>query len=280
MNDHSALPSLFHLGEIESKAVLKATAKAHQALGELKGLAVTIPNQYILIGTLSLQEAKESSEIENIITTQDDIYLSNYEAKVFISHNAKEVHNYAQALQTGFNIVKTDKIITNNSIKKIQHILEENDAGFRKQAGTQLKNDQTGKVIYTPPQHPDEILTLMGELEQFINDNDRSDYDDLVKMALIHHQFESIHPFYDGNGRTGRILNILYLVKQGLLETPILYLSRYINLNKSTYYTLLQSVREDKQWEPWLLYMLTAVKHTAKQTTQLISQIKDLTTTD
>lgn len=276
MNDNLSLPSLFELGDIESKAVLRAAAKAHQALGELKGVVATIPNQYILIGTLSLQEAKESSEIENIITTQDDIYLSNYDNKIFLSHNAKEVHNYAQALKIGYDIVKIEDFITNNAIKKIQEILVGNSAGFRQQAGTKLKNDQTGEVIYTPPQNPGDILKFMGELEQFVNDNARCDYDDLIKMALIHHQFESIHPFYDGNGRTGRIINILYLVKQGLLDNPILYLSRYINQNKSQYYKLLQSVRDDKQWEPWLLFMLTAVEQTAKQTTYLITQIKQL----
>ncbi|MBY0544611.1 MAG: Fic family protein [Gammaproteobacteria bacterium] len=207
---------------------------------------------------------------------QDDIYLSNYEKKIFLTHSAKEVHNYAEALKTGFEIVKAEHLITNNSIKKIQQILEENDAGFRQQAGTKLKNDLTGEVIYMPPQNSNDILNLMTELEQFINEDAQCDYDDLVKMAIIHHQFESIHPFYDGNGRTGRILNILYLVKQELLDTPILYLSRYINRHKSMYYELLQSVRDEKQWEPWLLYILTAVEQTAKQTTQLITEIREL----
>ena len=192
-----------------------------------------------MIGTLSLQEAKESSAIENIITTHDDLYRSDYESKSFVSHSAKEVHNYAQALNRGYGIVKEMGLITNNTLLTIQQILEENDAGFRTQAGTQLKNDQTGEVIYTPPQDRDEIIRLMSDLERFINEDESSSYDDLVKMALIHHQFESIHPFYDGNGRTGRILNILYLVKQGLLDTPILYLSRYINQNKQQYYSLL-----------------------------------------
>ncbi len=154
--------------------------------------------------------------------------------------------------------------------------LEENDAGFRSQAGTKLKNDQTGEVIYTPPQDKDEIIRLMSDLERFINEDEQTNYDDLVKMALIHHQFETIHPFYDGNGRTGRIINILYLVKQGLLDTPILYLSRYINQNKQEYYSLLQKVRDEKDWESWLIFMLKAVETTAKQTTLLISEIKSL----
>lgn len=270
------MPSLFEMGDLETKAVLKAAAKAHQALGEVKGVAANIPNQYILIGTLSLQEAKESSAIENIITTHDDLYRSDYESKSFVSHSAKEVHNYAQALNRGYGIVKEMGLITNNTLLTIQQILEENDAGFRTQAGTQLKNDQTGEVIYTPPQDRDEIIRLMSDLERFINEDESSSYDDLVKMALIHHQFESIHPFYDGNGRTGRILNILYLVKQGLLDTPILYLSRYINQNKQQYYSLLQKVRDEKDWESWILFILKAVESTAKQTTLLISEIRAL----
>lgn len=276
MISKDSIPSLLEIGDIETKAVLKAAAKAHQVLGEVKGVAANIPNQYILIGTLSLQEAKESSAIENIITTHDDLYRSDYESKSFVSHSAKEVHNYAQALNRGYGIVKEMGLITNNTLLTIQQILEENDAGFRTQAGTQLKNDQTGEVIYTPPQDRDEIIRLMSDLERFINEDERSSYDDLVKMALIHHQFESIHPFYDGNGRTGRILNILYLVKQGLLDTPILYLSRYINQNKQQYYSLLQKVRDEKDWESWILFILKAVESTAKQTTLLISEIRTL----
>ena len=270
------LTSIFDLGDIETKVVLKAAARAHQALGEVKGVALQIPNQNILIGTLSLQEAKESSEIENIITTHDDLYSSDYDSKVFASHSAKEVHNYANALQVGFDIVKEQELITNNNIIYIQQILEENDAGFRKQAGTTLKNAQSGEVIYTPPQDPQEVIKLMSELERFINEDEHSDYDDLVKMAIIHHQFESIHPFYDGNGRTGRILNILYLVKQGLLNSPILYLSRYINQNKAQYYKLLQDVRDNNNWQDWLIYMLESIEQTAKQTIELITKIKEL----
>jgi Fic family protein len=258
------------LGDIESKAVLKATAKAHQALGELKGLAVTMPNQYLLLATLSLQEAKESSEIENIITTQDDLYRSNYKSQQFISTSAKEVHNYAQALQTGFNIINTKGLLTNNTIIKIQKIIENNDAGFRSQGGTQLVNQQNSEVIYTPPQTAKDIINLMSDLERFINDDELCDYDDLVKMALIHHQFESIHPFYDGNGRTGRILNVLYLSKQKLLGAPILYLSRYLNKNKEQYYHLLQDVRDNGNWEPWLLFMLKALQITSQDTLKTI----------
>jgi len=267
--DYNFMP-LEQLGDIESKAVLKATAKAHQALGELKGLAVTMPNQYLLLATLSLQEAKESSEIENIITTQDDLYRSNYQSRQFLSTSAKEVHNYAQALETGYNTINQTGLLTNNTIIDIQRIIENNDAGFRTQGGTQLVDQQNAKVVYTPPQTGQHIIELMSDLENFINNDELSDYDDLVKMALIHHQFESIHPFYDGNGRTGRIINILFLSKQKLLGAPILYLSRYLNQNKSQYYQLLQQVRDSNQWEPWLLFMLKALQVTSQDTLKTI----------
>jgi Fic family protein len=261
---------LEQLGDIESKAVLKATAKAHQALGELKGLALTMPNQYLLLATLSLQEAKESSEIENIITTQDDLYRSNYQSQQFLSTSAKEVHNYAQALETGYNTIIKTGMLTNNTIIDIQRIIENNDAGFRTQGGTQLVNQQNAQVVYTPPQIGQHIIELMGDLEHFINNDELCDYDDLVKMALIHHQFESIHPFYDGNGRTGRIINILYLSKQKLLGAPILYLSRYLNKNKAQYYQLLQGVRDNNDWQAWLLFMLKALQVTSQDTLKTI----------
>ncbi|MBL4941869.1 MAG: Fic family protein [Colwellia sp.] len=274
MNCNYNFIPLAQLGDIESKAVLKATAKAHQALGELKGLAVTMPNQYLLLATLSLQEAKESSEIENIITTQDDLYRSNYKSQQFITSSAKEVHNYAQALEIGFNTINKTGLLTNNTIIEIQRIIENNNAGFRSQGGTQLIDQQNAQVVYTPPQTTQHVIDLggdlMSDLEQFINDDSLSDFDDLVKMALIHHQFESIHPFYDGNGRTGRILNILYLSKQNLLGTPILYLSRYLNRNKAEYYQLLQQVRGNNNWEPWLLFMLKALQLTSQDTLKTI----------
>lgn len=276
MNHNYQIPDLFSLGEIENKAVLKACNTAHQALGELKGVVQTMPNQNILLGTLPLQEAKESSEIENIITTQDDLYQSNAATHQFTTVAAKEVHYYAQAMALGFESVRTDKLITLNLIKDIQAALEGNNAGFRKQKGTGLVNQTTKEIVYMPPQQPDEIERYMSALERFINDSEHLDYDPLVKMALIHHQFESIHPFYDGNGRTGRILNILYLIQQDLLDTPILYLSRYINRNKSQYYQLLQAVRDTQNWEAWLVFMLNGITETAKRTVILINDIKAL----
>lgn len=262
--------------EVETKAVLKKMAQAHRALAELKGVTAIIPNQTILINTLALQEAKDSSAIENIITTQDDLYQSDSASNQFKSLSAKEVHHYATALKTGFTHVHTKGLLTNNIILELQALLEENSAGFRKVPGTALKNEQTGDVVYVPPQDANEILRLMSNLEQFINDDSLCDWDPLVKMAVIHHQFESIHPFYDGNGRTGRIINILYLVKQGLLDMPVLYLSRYINQNKADYYRLLQQTRVEGSWEPWILFMLDGVEKTSIQTTRLIQDIRNL----
>jgi Fic family protein len=264
------------LGEIETRPVFKKLPQAHAALAELKGVCASMPNQSILVGTLSLQEAKDSSEIENIITTHDELYRSDSAKAQFITHAAKEVHNYATALREGFAQVKRTGLLTNNDILTIQAHIEENRAGFRKLPGTELKNDRTGQTIYTPPQHHDDIVTLMRNLEQFINQNELCDWDPLVKMAVIHHQFESIHPFYDGNGRTGRVINILYLVQQGLLDSPVLYLSRYINQYKQDYYRLLQSVRETGDWQEWLLWLLQGVEQTARQTTVLVKEIKSL----
>ncbi len=270
------IPTLPFDFDLETKAVMKKTAAARSALAEMKGAAASIPNDSILISTLSLQEAKDSSAIENIITTHDELYQSDFFAKNFKTIASKEVHNYAEALRTGFITVKERGFLSNNHILELQAAIEENKAGFRKLPGTELKNEQTGEVVYTPPQSYDEVVAHMSNLEQFINDNTLSDWDPLVKMAVIHHQFESIHPFYDGNGRTGRIINILYLVKEGLLNIPILYLSRYINQNKADYYRLLQKVRTENAWEEWTLYLLDAVEQTSLQTIKVIKGIKDL----
>lgn len=260
---------------VESKSVLKSLPKAHAALAELKGIALTIPNQVILINTLGLQEAKDSSAIENIITTHDELFKSGINPD-FNSLQAKEVQSYISALKKGFELVKSKGMITNSVILAIQKELEKNNAGFRKLPGTALKNTSTGEVVYTPPQHFDDINRLMSNLEKFINDPSMSDLDSIVKMAIIHYQFESIHPFYDGNGRTGRIINILYLILEGLQTLPILYLSKYIIKNKAEYYKLLQGVRDNENWEEWLLFMIKGVEETAKETIELIKEIKKL----
>ena len=262
--------------DIETKRVLKKLAPAHRALAELKGVVSTIPNESILINTLGLQEAKDSSAIENIITTHDDIYKAELNLDGFKSLNAKEVQNYISALKKGFSLISKKKILTNNDIIAIQSELEKNRAGFRKLPGTSLKKATTGETVYTPPQEYSEIVDLMTNLEHFINDDTMSDFDPLVKMAIIHYQFESIHPFYDGNGRTGRIINVLYLVMKDLLNLPVLYLSRYIILNKGNYYKLLQEIRETDNWENWLLFMLDGVEKISKETIELIGEIREL----
>jgi Fic family protein len=235
-----------------------------------------MPNQSILINTLGLQEAKDSSAIENIITTHDDLFKSELNLYSFKSLNAKEVQNYIAATKTGFDLVSKTGLLTNRIVLNIQEILEGNKAGFRKLPGTTLKNSSTGEIIYTPPQGPEEIKDLMTNLEKFINNKESNDLDPLVKMAIIHYQFESIHPFYDGNGRTGRIINILYLIQEKLQDLPILYLSSYIIKNKSDYYKLLQEVRTKNNWEEWLLFMIKAVDQTSRETIDLIIQIREL----
>lgn len=262
--------------DIETKKVLKKLASAHRALAELKGIVSSIPDENILINTLGLQEAKDSSAIENIITTHDDIFKAELNLDGFKSLNAKEVQNYISALKKGFGLITKNKILTNNDIIAIQSELEKNNAGFRKVPGTALKNSTTGEIIYTPPQDYDTILDLMTNLEHYINDESMSEFDTLVKMAIIHYQFESIHPFYDGNGRTGRIINVLYLVMNDLLNLPVLYLSRYIIEHKADYYKLLQEVRETDNWENWVIYMLDSVEQIAKETIILIGKIRDL----
>jgi len=262
--------------DVETKTVLKSLPSAHAALAELKGIASTMPNQSILINTLGLQEAKDSSAIENIITTHDDLYKSELNLDSYKSLNAKEVQNYIAATKTGFDLISKTGLLTNRIVLKIQEVLEGNKAGFRKLPGTTLKNTSTGEVIYTPPQDPEEIKVLMTNLEKFINDKKSSDFDPLVKMAIIHYQFESIHPFYDGNGRTGRIINILYLIQENLQDLPILYLSNYIIKNKSDYYRLLQEVRTKNNWEEWLLFMIKAVDQTSRETIDLIIKIREL----
>jgi Fic family protein len=262
--------------DLETKAVLKQLAVSRSELALLNGRSATIPNESILINTLALQEARDSSAIENIITTHDELYKAQLFGDLFTNAAAKEVSRYAESLKQGFEKVRSQKIISNSTILSVQRLLEGNDAGYREVPGTALVNEQTGETVYTPPQTRGEIEALMNNLVAFINDDALCDLDPLLKMALIHHQFETIHPFYDGNGRTGRILNILYLVQQGLLDLPVLYLSRYLIATKADYYRLLQSVRDTGQWEPWILYMLKGVEQTSRQTVVLIEGIRQL----
>ena len=262
LSETYTIPTLPLPYDLETKEVLKQVNKANRKLAELKGVAQTIPNERILISSLTLQEAKDSSAVENIVTTQDDLYRAGLDTSYqFINAATKEVLFYREAINEGFRMVRNKDILTLNDIKRVQEILEQNSAGFRTTPGTQLKRENDGAIVYTPPQDGQEIIGFMANLEQFINDGEMSQLDPLIKMAIIHHQFESIHPFYDGNGRTGRIINILYLVISGLLDLPILYLSRYITRNKGEYYHLIQAIRDKNtdnaaEWVAWILFML------------------------
>lgn len=275
------IPKLPLRYDFETKQIMRQLSKANRRLAELKGVALTIPNENILLSSLVLQEALDSSAVENIVTTSDDLYRAELNLRGEIANAAaKEVLNYRQAMQSGFNLVREHHILTLKEIKRIQQTLESNNAGFRSVPGTKLKSSR-GEVIYTPPQNGNDIKEYMDNLEKYINIPELHDTDPLIKVAIIHHQFESIHPFYDGNGRTGRILIILYLVINELLDLPILYLSRYITHNKSEYYRLIQAIRDksgdnSKEWEEWIMFMLIGIEETAIQTIHLVKSISAL----
>ncbi|NQW30242.1 MAG: Fic family protein [Ignavibacteria bacterium] len=286
--------------EIETPAVLRKLASAHRRLAELKGAIQAIPNELILINTLSLQEAKDSSAIENIITTEDELFQSDADANQFPNVAAKEVHRYAAALKIGLAKVRAQGFLRLDDILEVHAALEDKRTGLRKIPGTVLRNSQTGQAVYTPPQDATEIEQLMSNFLAYFHDETATNIDPremvdplvepdpllnidplvnmdpLVKMAILHYQFESIHPFYDGNGRTGRILNLLYLVLHGLLDIPVLYLSRYIVRNKAEYYAGLQAVRDENAWEQFVMYMLTAVEETAIESLLKVKGIKNL----
>ncbi|WP_338240006.1 Fic family protein [Persicobacter diffluens] len=266
----SELP--YALSNFESIGIYKQLTKSSRALAELKGVVKSIPNEEILLNTLALQEAKDSSEVENIVTTHDELFRNQLDQN-FDSIATKEVQNYTEALKRGWALVQGKGLLLNKHILEIQETLEKNKAGFRAVPGTSLKN-QKGEVIYTPPQHPEDIINLMSNLEAYINNTEMQDLDPLIKMAIIHFQFESIHPFYDGNGRTGRIINVLFLTVTGLLDLPVLYLSRFINQNKADYYHKIQNVRDENAWEDWVLFMLKTVEETANETIRLIRIIQ------
>lgn len=257
--------------DLKTPKILEALNEASRSLAELKGFANSIPNQHILINAITINEAKDSSAIENIVTTHDNIYKVLTESG-YKDNNAKEVVDYRSAIWRGYNIIREKGFINTNVLVELQSMIEHNNAGIRKTSGTNLKNSKTGEIIYTPPQEEKEIRDLLKNLEDYINNNDDG-VDPLIKMALIHYQFESIHSFYNGNGRIGRILNVLYLVLNNLLDSPILYLSNYINNNKSEYYRLFSSFREEDNFEDWILYILKGIENTSKKTIELIKLI-------
>ena len=270
------LPGLPVDFDFETRSVLKKSIVANRALAELKGVSHSIPNQAILINALALQEAKDSSEIENIVTTHDELYRAAVDDRKDIPAQTKEVQRYAKAIYHGFNVVRENGLLLVRDIEQMQRIIKRNSAGIRKQAGTVLRNEQTGEVLYTPPQDETTVRELLANLERYMNEPAQLDIDPLIKMAVIHYQFESIHPFYDGNGRVGRIINILYLVLNDLLDLPILYLSHYIMRTKAEYYRLLQAVRTEKAWEAWTLYMLEGIEQTARESMITVNAIKAL----
>ena len=262
---------------LETVPVYRQLNRASRLLAELKSLTGLIPNSSILIGTLPLREAKASSEIENIATTYPDILQTGLRPKDAVSPEAREVALHREALMRGYRLMQLQSmVIANNTIIEMFRVLKQTTAGFRAIPGTEIVNRRTGATIYTPPQHPAEVERHMRELEKFINDDGLCDLDPLVKMAIIHHQFESIHPFFDGNGRIGRILNVLYLLRCGLLEHPVLYLSGQILKTRSEYYRLLQEVHTNNSWPEWVVYMLKAVAAAAEIEISLIRDMHEL----
>lgn len=259
---------------VETIAILKQESKSAVALAELKGLSKRLPNPNILINAVILKEAQASSEIENVITTQDKLYQALYSKSDKPDTATKEVLRYREALLIGTKLIKERGFLNTNGIVAIQNELEENNAGLRKLPGTALVN-HLNEVIYTPPDNFDTINILMKNYEDYINSTD-DDLSPLIKLAIQHYQFESIHPFYDGNGRTGRIINVLYLILKELLDEPILYLSSYIIQNKKDYYRLLQKVRTKKNWSDWIIYILKGIEETALITIKQINDINEL----
>lgn len=270
---YNDLPKLPPKADLETPAVLKKAIRANRELAELKGKAGIIPNQGILINSLILKEAKASSEIENVVTTNDRLYEAFSAGDKNYDPQTKEVLRYRQALWAGFNQLKERPLSTNLFIDIVQTI-KRNESGIRNTPGTVIANPNTNKIIYWPPEGEELIRDLLGNLETFIHSDD--DLDPLIKMAVIHYQFEAIHPFDDGNGRTGRILNILYLVLEKLLTLPVLYMSGYIINRKADYYKLLRKVTEEEDWESWILFMLEAIENTARETTSKIEAINNL----
>jgi cell filamentation protein, protein adenylyltransferase len=260
--------------KIETVKILRQLVKSSVALAELKGIAKILPNPEILLNAVILKEARASSEIENVITTQDKLYQALSAKGIQIDSATKEVLRYREAMLYGFHFIQKKGFLSTNAVIEIQKILEENNAGIRKLPGTALRNASTGKVIYTPPDNLDTINHLMRNLELYFNNYD--DIAPLIKLAIQHYQFESIHPFYDGNGRTGRILNVLYLILHKQLESPVLYLSAYIIGNKADYYRLLQEVRTKENWESWVIYILKGIEQTANETIKQVNEINQL----
>ncbi|HEY5408460.1 MAG TPA: Fic/DOC family N-terminal domain-containing protein [Ginsengibacter sp.] len=257
---YNDLPLLPPKADIETKNILRKTISAGRALAQLNGTLLNLPNPTLFLDTIYLQEAKASSEVENIITTNDELYKSLVADRKVENSATKEVLSYKEALWLGLEQLKTKPFITTNLCVKIVQCIKQNNASIRNTPGTTLCNTQ-GEVIYTPPRGEPIVREKLANLEKFINEDET--IDPLIKMALMHYQFEAIHPFADGNGRTGRILLLLYLKLSGLLKTPAIYLSEYIIKNKEDYYRKLRGVTENNEWESYILYMLDMIEETS-----------------
>jgi Fic family protein len=268
---YNGLPLLSPSSDFETRAVLKKCVTARSALAALQQVAALIPNQNILINTIPLREAKDSSAIENIVTTNDHLFrFANTDAEQ-ADPATKETLRYRTALLRGYLDIRKRPLSTNTAIS-ICRVIKNVDLDVRRTPGTTLRDQHTGKIIYTPPIGEALLREKLANWAEFLHGADN--IDPVVRMAIAHYQFEAIHPFPDGNGRTGRVMNILFLIEQGLLDLPILYLSRFINENRSTYYRLLLDVTTQEAWEPWILYMLDAVESTAAWTRAKIWGIK------
>lgn len=270
---YNDLPPLPPKIDIETRAVLKQCILARTALAELKQAAELIPNQVMLINTLPLLEAQGSSEIENIVTTADALFQYADAKDDNADAATKEALRYRTALSEGYQLLKQRPLSTATAVR-ICRMIKGGDLDIRRVPGIALANPSTGAVIYTPPEGESRLRELLANWEIFLHQ--AMDLDPLVRMAIGHYQFEAIHPFIDGNGRTGRVLNILFLIQEDLLTLPILYLSRYIIQHKRDYYRLLLGVTQEQQWEQWIIYMLLAVEETAKWTTAKIGAIRGL----
>lgn len=267
------LPELPPGREIETKPVLKACIEARAALAELKVAGQLIPNQAVLINSIPILEAQASSEIENIVTTTDRLFRFANENDDRADPATKEALRYRTALNEGFQMLRKRPVSTTMAIQ-VCRIIKGTELDVRSTPGTALMNDATQEVIYTPPEGRELLLRKLSNWERYIHEAE--DVDPLVRMAVMHYQLEAIHPFIDGNGRTGRVLNLLFLIEQELIEIPVLYLSRYVIQNKADYYRLLLQVTTHGQWEEWILFMLEAVRTTAQWTTSRIRAIRGL----
>jgi Fic family protein len=265
------LPLLPPKADLESKAILKKAIAANRELAELKGAGDAIPNQSILVNSIVLQEARLSSEIENIVTTSDELYKAADGDPAKLDHATKEVLHYREALWHGYENLKVRPLSTDLFIE-LAGIIKQTDLGIRKVPGIKIANNR-GATVYTPPEGESLLRKLLANLETFMHADDG--IDSLVKLAVLHYQFEAIHPFTDGNGRTGRIINILFLIQKELLKIPVLYLSHFIIQNRAGYYAGLRQVTENRAWEPWILYTLDAIAATAWQTRTKIFRIRD-----